>query len=449
MKWREANVSERPEVLSSAAGSVSDGTLVEWERLAQQMPAEDQPFVEALRQLERIARFHRTECDEPPLHPVEHPVAVPRAWAYFTILERIGGGAFGDVYLAHDTKLQRDIALKLIRRNAYTSPHLSQVLKEARLLARVRHTNVVHVYGADQTDGDVGLWMELVRGKTFEELLQQQGTFGAREAANVGLDLCRALAAVHRAGLIHGDIKTHNVMREEGGRTVLMDFGAGKEIDRNKLLRDDGGARDISGTPLYLAPEVFAGSPRTEAADVYSIGVLLFHLVTNTYPVEAKTIRQIEEAHKEGARIHLRDLRPDLTDTFVNLVERALHPDPGQRFRSAGAFEVALATMLGAPVEPVENKVRRTRTGSLAAACVAAGLAIGMPVYWAATHLRSPVSPVPTAAASPRPLTAAPTAAAGSYHIDAGLYRVSDAGEARLRPGDRIAPGDRLSLHLQ
>ena len=94
------------------------------------------------------------------------------------------------------------------------------------------------VYGADHIGGRVGLWMELVKGRTLAELLQTHGPFGAREAALIGLDLCRALAAVHGAGLLHGDIKAHNVMREEGGRTVLMDFGTGKDLNLDRSDRD-------------------------------------------------------------------------------------------------------------------------------------------------------------------------------------------------------------------
>jgi serine/threonine protein kinase len=91
--------------------------------------------------------------------------------------------------------------------------------------------------------------MELVRGTTLEETLQRHGTFGAREASLVGIDLCRALAAVHGAGLLHGDVKAHNVMREEGGRTVLMDFGAGKDLDQDVLPMHVPGSHDFAGTP--------------------------------------------------------------------------------------------------------------------------------------------------------------------------------------------------------
>ena len=154
---------------------------------------------------------------------------MPRQWAHLTILEKIGEGEFGDVYRAHDSKLQIDVALKLSANDAGQSLDASKVLDEARLLARVRHPNVVRIYGADHKQGRVGLWMDLVQGRTLEELTKTQG-FGASEAINIGIELCRALAAVHSVGVLHGDIKAHNVIRRDGGQIVLVDFGAGRPL---------------------------------------------------------------------------------------------------------------------------------------------------------------------------------------------------------------------------
>ena len=223
------------------------------------------------------------------------------------------------------------------------------------------------VYGADHIGGRVGLWMELVKGRTLAELLRTHGPFSAREAALIGLDLCRALAAVHGAGLLHGDIKAHNVMREEGGRTVLMDFGTGKELTLDRGGRNAGPVNDFAGTPLYLAPEVFEGQPRTKATDIYSLGVLLYHLVTDSYPVEGRTREDVQAAHRRQERHHLRDIRPDLPEEFVQAVQRALDPNPRHRYQGAGAFESALARLLGATPE-IEREwltvnVRRARAG--------------------------------------------------------------------------------------
>ena len=309
-------------VLDSVASSIGDGALIEWEQVAQQVAGGDDAVLDELRLLEKIAKFHQDAQEKPSNQTTvvvgeERRADDPRTWAHFLILGRIGGGSFGDVYRAHDTKLQCDIALKLMRHDDGPS-NAARVLKEARLLARVRHTNVVTVYGADRVDGRVGLWMELVRGNTLEDLLRRQGMFGAHDAATIGLDLCRAVAAVHRVGLLHGDINARNVMREEGGRTVLMDAGGGADLDRYPR--------------------------RTKVADVHSLGVLLSRLVTDRRP---------------GSATQLGDLRPDLPDEFVTVIARSLDPDPTQRFQSADAFEAALAKFLGAPVENVAATRRR------------------------------------------------------------------------------------------
>jgi serine/threonine-protein kinase len=197
----------------------------------------------------------------------------------------------------------------------------------------------VLVYGADEIDGHVGVWMELIKGRTLDAVLRATGRLGAREAASIGRDLCGALAAIHGQDLVHGDIKAHNVMREDGGRIVLMDFGAGKDLRAGSPYQ----TTDFAGTPLYLAPEIFSGAQRAQATDIYALGVLLFHLVTDSYPVQGRTVDDVERAHARGERTHLRDVRPDLPDSFVSVVERALARDPTDRYQTAGAFESALA----------------------------------------------------------------------------------------------------------
>jgi len=178
--------------------------------------------------------------------------------------------------------------------------------------------------------------MELVRGESLEAILKTRGAFGAREASAIGQDLCAALAAVHGAGLLHRDVKAQNVVREEGGRIVLMDFGTGEE------LRSDVGTARLVGTPLYLAPEIFRGQPASPASDLYSLGVLLFHLATGEFPVTAGNMQQLSRAHGNAQRRRMRDLRPDLPASFVQVVERAVDAEPSARFASAGEMEAAL-----------------------------------------------------------------------------------------------------------
>jgi eukaryotic-like serine/threonine-protein kinase len=435
-----------PSVLSIAV-SISTGTQVDWDQLRHEAAtAEDVELLGELQVLEGIARFHRHEGQPETTNPTDRlEPAETRSWSHFTILEEVGAGAFGAVYLATDTKLEREVALKLLHLGGPESPtNPSRVLKEARLLARVRHRNVVAIYGADHLDNRVGIWMEFVRGRTLEELLRTHGPFGAREAALVGLDLCRALAAVHGAGLIHGDVKAHNVMREEGGRTVLMDFGTGKDLDADRWV-ERLRLQDVAGTPLYLAPEVFAGKPRSKATDIYSLGVLLYHLVTMAYPVDGVTGEAVVQAHGRGERVHLRDLRPELPDDFVRMIERAIAADPSERFGSVGAFEAELARFLGAAAEVSDS--RDSRSGRVTAMTIAF-LLLFAGGYWIATRQRLSNADHPggTTSTSPQPSSAS---LAGSYTIDAGLYRVQGVGEQRLQPGATVRPGDRLALEVR
>jgi len=274
-------------------------------------------------------------------------------WGPFRLLEKVGQGSFGVVYRAFDTVLEREVALKLLLPNIDgDGSNAKAVLKEARGLARVRHPNVVPVYGVDTFNGRVGFWSDFVHGRTLSSLLAVQGRFGAREAALIGVDVCKALGAVHAAGLLHRDIKAGNVMREDGGRILLMDFGLSAEHAENHSL---------AGTPVYMAPELFAGQPATVASDIYATGVLLYQLLTAKFPFEAQNLLQVKAAHDSGTRRSIYDERTDLPDALVRVVETALAPDPKNRFASAGQMIAALSesTGLGSAVisaEPAHTK---------------------------------------------------------------------------------------------
>jgi serine/threonine-protein kinase len=342
---------EKAKTLRRLAKAICDATPVNWDAESHDHPA-IASSVKALRLIESVAEVHRadtgTDSGRAPELSADSEPAARRflfQWGPLEVIERIGAGSFGEVYRAFDPHLQRQVALKLRRPGAGTDEEASarRVLDEARRLARVRHPNVLTVYGVDVHDGRAGMWTDFVRGCTLEERLTEAGPFAAHEAALIGLDLCRALAAVHAAGLVHGDLKAANVMREEGGRILLMDFGAASE----RLGVPLGAARIGFGTPLITAPEILRGEARGPAADIYSLGALLFRLVSGRYPVEATTAEELAAKHDNGDQASLRDLRPDLPVAFVELVERALAHDPGSRFPSAGALERDLVAATG------------------------------------------------------------------------------------------------------
>ncbi|HKA02633.1 MAG TPA: protein kinase [Candidatus Solibacter sp.] len=262
-----------------------------------------------------------------------------RQWGPFELRERVGQGGFGEVYRAWDPTLEREVAVKLLLRGAAHEQLQAAVLREARAMAKVTHPNVVPIYGVREYDGRVGMWSAFVRGKTLAELLKINGPFGAAEVANIGLDLCRALSAVHAAGLLHGDIKARNAMREEGGRILLMDFGLTQERDSQTF---------VSGTPGYIAPELRRGSQVSVRSDIYALGVLLYHLLTGKYPPA-----------EEDSTWNLLQIRPDLSPELVRAIHTAIDPDPARRFATPAHMASALAgaeSQIALPVRRMSRK---------------------------------------------------------------------------------------------
>ncbi|HKQ97662.1 MAG TPA: serine/threonine-protein kinase [Candidatus Polarisedimenticolia bacterium] len=345
-------------------------------------------------------------------------------WGPLRIIGRLGHGGAGEVYRAHDPSLQRDVALKLPRGVGDADDTAGRrFLEEARRLARVRHPNVLVVHGADRHDGRVGLWADLLDGETLETILARQGPFGAEEAALVGVDLCRALAAVHGAGLIHQDVKTTNVMRVRGGRIVLLDFGSVRERPGTGGSSGEAGA---SGTPLFMAPEIFLGERATPASDIYSLGVVLYRLVSMRYPVTGTDVADLSVAHRRPRTQSLRDVRADLPAAFVQVIERALAADPRRRYATPGEMERDLIAAIGSgrPPEPVPVPTSWWRLGS--GLGVAAALAIAAMIMW------------PSLFGFARPL-----------RVEASLFRSGTGTVERLLPGGHVAPGDRLFLEIE
>ena len=227
--------------LVDVAAAIADGAPVDWESVeSSASTAEERAIIVQLRLLAAVGMVSRTGLHEGPPpgaagvaagdttnrdepSTIEAGVGIrPARWRHLTVSEVLGRGGFGTVYRAVDPKLDNVVALKLIPAGASFRSE-AEVLGEGRRLARVRHPNVVTIHGADYEDGYFGLWMEFVRGRTLRQIVEQRGPFGSDEALLIGVEVARALAAVHGAGLIHRDVKAQNVMREDGGSAKYCD----------------------------------------------------------------------------------------------------------------------------------------------------------------------------------------------------------------------------------
>jgi len=344
-------VSGKEDLVPAVAGAILDGSAVDWETAESSADAQERALLGPLRRLAALADFHR---------------GLPAHWGHLRLVQVIGRGAFAEVYRAWDARLDREVALKLLTTSAATGEAVATI-EEGRLLARVRHPNVVTIYGADRIGDRVGLWMELVKGRTLEQLLQQGHEFDLSEIARVGSDLCHAVAAVHDAGLLHRDIKAQNVMVGDDGRVLLMDFGTGRERGEN--------GPDMAGTPLYLAPELFRGQPATVQSDIYSLGVLLYHLLTGSYPIQAATVDELRRAHDAGTRPDLR--RVHAPAKLGQIVARALEPSAAIRYRSAHEISADLDRMIRGA-----GRSRWLRRSVAAAAVVVAGAWVVWSAGW-------------------------------------------------------------------
>jgi Protein kinase domain len=335
------------DVLARAVDGVADGAVVNWGALHGLARSDDERAeLKWLQVLGDLANLHRSshneEADE---DSSERTHAVPagaqtvglESWGRYRLVRRLGAGSFGSVYCAWDPQLERNIAIKILHEHVADDRLKHRLLREGRALARVQHSNVVQVFGTEAHGSRVGLCMEFVEGETLAGGLRSRGLMSHGEAAVVGQDVCRALAAVHAAGYVHRDVKAQNVMRNKAGKIVLMDFGTGHNSSGNRR------AGDLVGTPVYMAPEVLLdGQPASVQSDIYAVGVLLYLLVSGQYPVEGSNLIDLIDAHKAGRRRPLLERRPDLPMSFVSVVSRALAANPAERWPSAAAMLEAL-----------------------------------------------------------------------------------------------------------
>jgi eukaryotic-like serine/threonine-protein kinase len=276
--------------------------------------------------------------------------------------ERLGHGGMGEVFAAQDLRLEREVALKLLRADLAEQDDMRErVVAEARLAARLTHPNVVGVLDTGEQDGRPFVVMERLSGRTLRDELAG-GPMPAERVRDVGLQVLRALAAAHELGIVHRDVKPGNILDAGVGTWKVADFGIAKWVHADETLTGTG---ELLGSPSYLAPERIDGEQAGPASDLYAVGVLLYESLTGRKPFEGDDPFALAAAIRDGRYEPPTSIDPDADPEISVVIERAMRRDPADRYESAEAMAAALLgerpgasfTMpIAAPLEPVADE---------------------------------------------------------------------------------------------
>jgi tetratricopeptide (TPR) repeat protein/predicted Ser/Thr protein kinase len=287
----------------------------------------------------------------------------------FTIIEQVGAGGMGVVYKAIDGTLHQEVALKLLRPDlASLFPYVERFKREVRVARQLSHPNVCRVYDLGECDGVLFLSMEWVRGETLRDLLARAGKLDEGRALEIAEKIARGLHAAHERGVVHRDLKPRNVMIDDGGEVLVMDFGVAAEIGESTLT----GPLGVVGTPAYMAPEQQAGGRVDGRADLYALGLVLEEMIGGRTPVPGHA--------RESAERH------DTTRGTTLVLSRLLATDPDKRFPTAAAAAEAISRVRASRFPPGVLSGWRRALAAVPAAAWLLVLPLAGLAWWLAGH---------------------------------------------------------------
>jgi tetratricopeptide (TPR) repeat protein len=307
---------------------------------------------------------------------------LPRLFRFgnrYQVLEKLGEGGMGRVYKALDLELDRAVALKTIRTEKGTGPDVLKRFKQELVLARkITHKNVVRIYDLGESEGMKFFTMELVEGQSLRDLLREKKTIPVKEVVSYMKQMLSGLAEAHGQGVVHRDLKPHNVMVDRDGVLRIMDFGIARTADTATLT----GTSEMMGTPDYISPEQVKGETATAQSDLYSVGVILYELLTGECPFQGDTAISKVVARLQVKPIAPRTRNPEIPPYLERIILKLMEVDPELRYQTAEDV------LLDFEREQVDRsiwlrtrKALARRRGAVAASLTVMALALGAFYY--------------------------------------------------------------------
>jgi serine/threonine protein kinase len=251
----------------------------------------------------------------------------------YQLLERLGSGGMAMVYRGRDQQLKRDVAIKILRQDQDRREDFNlQFRNEAQSAANLSHPNIVQIYDYGTDAGESFIVMEFVPGTDLKSLLRKQGRFEVEQGVHLMVQACAGIGYAHRAGLVHCDVKPHNMLVTPDGRLKVTDFG----IARALATLSPGERTDVVwGSPQYYAPEQASGHAPSPASDVYSLGIVTYEVLTGTLPFTASTAEELAHLHLDAKPIPPSEYVPDIPRALEEIIMKVLSKEPSARYRTA------------------------------------------------------------------------------------------------------------------
>lgn len=280
-----------------------------------------------------LAPFATVPCSK-----CEHPLMVPIMLHNFELRTVVASGGMGTVFTAWDTKLEREVALKMMKREMAEDAEVMQAFyREARAGASLNHTNIIHIYSFNEFEGQPYLVMELANNGSVDARIDKEHRLPELHVLDIGIKIASALATALKHNLLHRDIKPANILFNVEGEPKLIDFGLARSAAAD--AEDEG---HVWGTPYYVAPEKIERKGETFLSDLYSLGGTLYHALTGHVPFEAPTVNELVAAHVYTPLTPPNQVVPEITDLTSTALQIAMAKQPVDRYQSYEDFVMAL-----------------------------------------------------------------------------------------------------------